>query len=316
MRGLTCWPRYHRELLACPDGGTVSLDWWQSTSSDPALSLSSPILLVLHGLTGGSKDGASKWICKTAARRGWRAVVLCYRGCAGLEMTSPLTYSAAHTEDIHLAVDHISQQHEAAPVYAAGYSLGSMILAKALTEPGGQQLITPEAWHISIDTAALLVPSCLANPCCMHLSTTRLAKTWSSGWVYGRLLAHRMKAYILEHWGALGKHQALELERLQTITTSKHVDEWVVCALFGFSTVEDYYTAASTTTYIPSIRTHTLLLVAQDDPFLGRMPVQEVAANPKVCLVAPRCGGHLAFLEGNLFCLGGAWMDRAVMAFL
>ena len=52
MRGLTCWPRYHRELLACPDGGTVALDWWQSTSSDPALSLSSPILLVLHGLTG------------------------------------------------------------------------------------------------------------------------------------------------------------------------------------------------------------------------------------------------------------------------
>lgn len=44
--------------------------------------------------------------------------------------------------------------------------------------------------------------------------------------------------------------------------------------------------------------------------------MQEVAANPKVCLVAPRCGGHLAFLEGNLFCLGGAWMDRAVMAFL
>ena len=36
------------------------------------------------------------------------------------------------------AVDHISQQHGAALVYAAGYSLGSMILAKALTEPGGQ----------------------------------------------------------------------------------------------------------------------------------------------------------------------------------
>ena len=30
------------------------------------------------------------------------AACRCYRGCAGLEMTSPLTYSAAHTEDIHL----------------------------------------------------------------------------------------------------------------------------------------------------------------------------------------------------------------------
>ena len=30
------------------------------------------------------------------------AACRCYRGCAGLKMTSPLTYSAAHTEDIHL----------------------------------------------------------------------------------------------------------------------------------------------------------------------------------------------------------------------
>ena len=54
----------------------------------------------------------------------------------------------------------------------------------------------------------------VSNPCCMHLSTTRLAKTWSSGWVYGRLLAYRMKSYILEHWGALEKHQALKLVSL------------------------------------------------------------------------------------------------------
>ena len=65
----------------------------------------------------------------------------------------------------------------------------------------------------------------------------------------------------------------------------------MVCALFGFSTVEDYYTAASTTTYIPSIRTHTLLLVAQDDPFLGRMPLQVRMRN--LCKFAVGAGNQL-----------------------
>ena len=67
------------------------------------------------GFVGLLQNGAGgRWCCKytmaalqavsSSLDQQFEAAVACrcYRGCAGLEMTSPLTYSAAHTEDIHL----------------------------------------------------------------------------------------------------------------------------------------------------------------------------------------------------------------------
>jgi predicted alpha/beta-fold hydrolase len=39
-----------------------------------------------------------------------------------------------------------------------------------------------------------------------------------------------------------------------------------------------------------------LFLVSLDDPFLGVLPDQEIAANPHTVLAATQHGGHCAFL--------------------
>ena len=41
------------------------------------------------GATGGSDEGYCKWMCAAAYQRGWRPVVMNFRGCNGLELTSP-----------------------------------------------------------------------------------------------------------------------------------------------------------------------------------------------------------------------------------
>ena len=38
---------------------------------------------------GGSDEGYCKWMCAAAHGRGWRPVVMNFRGCNGLELTSP-----------------------------------------------------------------------------------------------------------------------------------------------------------------------------------------------------------------------------------
>ena len=86
--------------------------------------------------TGGSREGYCKWMCASIAEKGWRPVVLNYRGCAGLELTSPAVYCASFTDDVHLAVEEIHTQYPSARVFAAGYSLGSLILCKYLAECG------------------------------------------------------------------------------------------------------------------------------------------------------------------------------------
>ncbi len=51
--------------------------------------------------------------------------------------------------------------------------------------------------------------------------------------------------------------------------------------------------------YIPHIKTPTLFVVSLDDPFLGVLPDQEVAANPHTVLAATAHGGHCAFLQAR-----------------
>ena len=101
--GLPRWP--HHCMVSCP--APSSMD----TPGAPYICYSSPslasqqadlsrITLVLirfrrvsFGLcscsAGGSDEGYCKWMCAAAHARGWRPVVMNFRGCNGLELTSP-----------------------------------------------------------------------------------------------------------------------------------------------------------------------------------------------------------------------------------
>ncbi len=114
----------------------------------------------------------------------------------------------------------------------------------------------------------------VSNPFCMHRSKVRVSKPWSAEWLYNIGLAHRIKQYIVEHNLALSKHAEIDMKSIAESRTIEHLDERVVCKLFGHDTAEDYYTAASSMQFIPQIQTPSLFLIAEDDPFLGHLPIQ------------------------------------------
>ena len=51
LRTLTCRAMYDRQPIITEDGGTVALDWFQPRGY-AKLPTDTPIVLVLHGLTG------------------------------------------------------------------------------------------------------------------------------------------------------------------------------------------------------------------------------------------------------------------------
>jgi predicted alpha/beta-fold hydrolase len=53
---------------------------------------------------------------------------------AGLPLTSARCYSAAFTDDCHLGIEQVQERFPRAPLFAAGYSLGALILTKYLAE--------------------------------------------------------------------------------------------------------------------------------------------------------------------------------------
>lgn len=52
LRQLTMWGRFTRELRAMHDGGCVALDWYRNHQSRACFSPHTPIVLILHGLSG------------------------------------------------------------------------------------------------------------------------------------------------------------------------------------------------------------------------------------------------------------------------
>ncbi|KAF5364641.1 hypothetical protein D9758_005639 [Tetrapyrgos nigripes] len=131
---------YHRTYLRLTDGGTLGLDFTPPERS--SLPDETPIIVVTHGLTGGSYEGYVRAVlgpaCTPVERGGlgYRAVVVNFRGCAGVPITSQQLYSAGYTDDLRTALMYISHQYPKAPLLGLGFSLGANIMVRYLAEEG------------------------------------------------------------------------------------------------------------------------------------------------------------------------------------
>ena len=126
----------------------------------------------------------------------------------------------------------------------------------------------------------------------------------------------RLRQYARRHMHQLeliGHVDRAQVARARLITD---FDAAATCKLAGFDTVEQYYQAGSSAQFISSIRTPTLFLCAEDDPFLGALPKDECRQNDNTVLATTRVGGHCAHLQGVLPIVGPSWADAAVIQFI
>jgi len=67
----------------------------------------------------------------------------------------------------------------------------------------------------------------------------------------------------------------------------------------------------------PRIRVPTLIISAEDDPFIPPAPLRDprVAGNPAITVVAERYGGHCGFVEAPRDGYDGFWAEAAVVEF-
>jgi predicted alpha/beta-fold hydrolase len=86
---------------------------------------------------------------------------------------------------------------------------------------------------------------------------------------------------------------------LRHVKTIRMFDDRYVAPAFGFAGADDYYTKASSLPRIKHIRIPTLIVHAQDDPFIPFAPLRNpaVSGNEQILLLAPERGGHMGFIS-------------------
>jgi len=191
---------YDRYVLRLDDGGSLSLDFVtgpfdQSDNSllpprtrlrdTPSSKDDAPLLVILHGLTGGSHEGyirsTIEQLCTN--HKQWWVVVINARGCAKSQLTTPKLFRANPIDDIHAAMQHLHRMFPNRPFYMSGYSLGANALVCYLAEYG-------EASKVR---AAVSV----ANPWDLYKVNALLMENWFLKQVYARTMGSSLRNLFL-----------------------------------------------------------------------------------------------------------------------
>lgn len=247
-----------------------------------------PRLLILHGLEGGPQSHYVHGLLQLAHARGWGADLLVFRSCGRELNDARRFYHSGETEDVSAVVERLVAQHPGSPLGLAGVSLGGNVLLKLLGERGDDV-------HPAVRAAAAVsVPYDLA----------RGAASVNQGFarVYER---HFLQSLRRKVTAKLRRYPDLcDPLRLRAARTLRAFDDAVTAPVHGFASADDYYARSSSLRFLPAIRRPTLLLSAEDDPFLPPSVLDEVRAiaarTTALHLEFPRAGGHAGFIAGQL----------------
>ena len=280
-----------RERIELDDGDFLDLDWGPRTHG--------PVVLVLHGLEGSSDSPYAQGMLEIADARGWRGVVMHFRGCSGEPNRLPRSYHSGDTRDLAHVVSHLRSNTDAPALAAVGYSMGGNVLLKWLGEQGaGAPLATAVAVSV---------------PYTLSLTADRLTQGLSR--LYQRRLIGDLRAKL--HHKFSDRASPIDLERAHSSRNFWEFDDRVTAPLHGFEDVHDYYTRSSSRRYLRNIAVPTLMLHAEDDPFMTPevLPSRD-ELSPSIVLEVSARGGHVGFVHGSLPWRPRYWLEERIPAFL
>ena len=255
---------------------------------------SAPTLIILHGLAASSTAPYVRRSTQLALAAGFNVVRPNVRNCGGTEHLSPTLYHSGMTIDLRRIVEELAP----APIYILGFSMGGNIALKLAGEWGDD----PPAHVRAI--CGISVPVRL--DLCVHELGRLINRVYEIRFL--RMLRHtfRTKQQLMPE--LYGKYA---IDRVQSIYD---FDDSITAPVFGFRDADDYYQRNSCVRYLPQVRVPSLLIQADDDPFIPPRAYDDPVFDdsPYVSLLRTRHGGHVAFLSRRspLF-----WAEQQALAF-
>lgn len=260
---------------------------------------SRPTLVALHGLEGSSSGHYMRGMAHQAWLRGWNAVLLNHRNCGDTEHLTPTLYHSGLTADVTAVIRTLAA--EGLPHFGvAGYSLGGNLTLRF----AGQLSTEPTLADLPVRAVAAVSPTMDLSICVDAIERpTNLPYEWN--FMKG-LRARLIRKAAL--WPGL-----FNLAPLANIRTIRQFDDAYTAPNAGFGNAANYYYQASSLRLIDRVTVPTLIVSAEDDPFVPgeQFSRPEVAGNPNVRVLLTRDGGHCGFVSRT-----GYWAEETVVRFI
>lgn len=262
------------ERIETLDQDFLDLDWYKSGSSR--------LVIISHGLEGNSSRPYILGMVNSFYLKGFDALAWNYRGCSNELNQKPIFYHSGATYDLERVVRHAEKDYE--EIYLVGFSLGGNLTLKFLGEIKNKFPKIKKGVAIS-------VPLDLGQSCEKISSGENL--------IYSKRFLKTLIEKV-ERKAAMFPEE-FDLKKLKQVKTLREFDDVFTGPLHGFSGAEEYYEVNSSLQFLDKIETPSLVLNAQNDPFLSDTCFPENLAK-KLDLVHfefPKHGGHVGFTSSS-----------------
>ncbi len=286
---------FSRERINTPDNDFLTMDRHASRSGQTR-----KLAIISHGLEGHSLKKYVLGMARMVTEQGYDAVCWNQRSCGGEVNKLARSYHSGETNDIHSVITHCLKNGSYDEVVLIGFSMGGNQILKYLGE-------APDRVPPQVSAAATF-----SVPC--DLSATELVIARPSRRIYLEYFMTGLRKKV-QAKGEIFPNQ-VDPKQLKGIRSLRDFDDRYTAPLNGFADAADYYRQSSSKQFLTSVAVPTLLVNAQDDPFLPNKcyPVDEAKANPNLMLEMPKHGGHVGFVlngAGNMY-----WSEKRVRDFL
>jgi predicted alpha/beta-fold hydrolase len=283
-----------RELASEPGVRIVTFCHWQSERKRR------PTVIIIHGLEGSADAGYVLGTSEKAFARGFNVIRCNVRNCGGTEHLATGLYHSGLTSDIRFLISHLIGEEGLSNISLIGFSMGGNQALKLGGELGG-------------DHPRELRSICAISPP-IDLESCSRAIGRLENRIYEYRFLRSLKAKMRR------KHQLFpgryDLSGLAHVRSLWDFDE-VMSPYNGFQGALDYYERASSLPGLPLIKVPTLIIHAQDDPFIpfDAFTDRRLIENESITLLAPKHGGHVAFFGRSQPDEDCAWAENRSIEF-
>ncbi len=288
-------PGERRVFQVAEDSQIVGYCHWQ-----PGPRTDRPMVAIVHGLEGSSDSGYVMGIAENAFAAGFHALRLNQRNCGGTERLTPTLYNSGLSGDYRAVLRELTEVDGLTAVFFIGYSMGGNLVLKMAGELGA-------AAPAELRGVCGVCPALDLAACAGALERPdNFIYEWH--FVRNLLARYARKAELFP--------ERYPRDGFGPIRTLKEFDDKITAPHSGYRDAADYYARASARNVVGEIRVPTLLVTAQNDPFVlfSSFRIAGVEENPAIVFEAPEHGGHCAFISRHA---GAArfWAERRVVDF-
>ena len=309
---------HEQTLLTSYDGiNTLPLDWY--VNEDEPLKKkndSTPIIVLVHGLGGGTDASYLRKFAHAAHRKGFR---VCSYDWWRLDF--------GEWRDLNIIIEHLAKENPIAPIALIAVSAGTHIALRYLQESG---------------KSSPLVAAVMVSPVQDLMEEYRLMQANPKRIVYRDFVDRTLKGMALRSFNADVRDWPKKDSLLRAINEERDTNKLYDSIIYNsctysnqgkdgvfvskpvlegiqrpmFCGTEDHYTGIVRGKY-DMIKVTTLILYARDDPILmfDSLDWDDIESNKNIISVTTKKGGHVAW-EEYLFPAGESWANRLSLRFI